>query len=157
MVHRVFSLWMMLAHIHSTKEKLYGLFNLHVQLNITIGENKKSYAENKKCKSPQILKYQGKTKKCEVMQQWVKYFSSATAVFNGCRESLDYIEFLEDKPIIYTLFIPLEDRIGIGGTGKAWDESCAFFLGLHFFLGDGFFARGIDRNLIRVKKWSSFL
>ena len=24
--------------------------------------------------------------------------------------------------------------------------------GLHFFLGDGFFARGIDRNLIRVKK-----
>ena len=28
----------------------------------------------------------------------------------------------------------------------------ACFLGLHFFLGDGFFARGIDRNLIRVKK-----
>ena len=28
----------------------------------------------------------------------------------------------------------------------------ANFLGLHFFLGDGFFARGIDRNLIRVKK-----
>ena len=25
-------------------------------------------------------------------------------------------------------------------------------LGLHFFLGDGFFAREIDRNLIRVKK-----
>lgn len=25
-------------------------------------------------------------------------------------------------------------------------------MGLHFFLGDGFFARGIDRNLIRVKK-----
>ena len=25
-------------------------------------------------------------------------------------------------------------------------------VGLHFFLGDGFFARGIDRNLIRVKK-----
>ena len=24
--------------------------------------------------------------------------------------------------------------------------------GLHFFLGDGFFAREIDRNLIRVKK-----
>ena len=31
---------MMLAHIHSTKEKLYGLFNLHVQLNITIGVKK---------------------------------------------------------------------------------------------------------------------
>lgn len=28
---------MMFAHIHSTKEKLYGLFNLHVQLDITIG------------------------------------------------------------------------------------------------------------------------
>ena len=30
---------MMFAHIHSTKEKLYGLFNLHVQLDITIGGN----------------------------------------------------------------------------------------------------------------------
>ena len=28
---------MMFAHIHSTKEKLYGLFNLHVQLDFTIG------------------------------------------------------------------------------------------------------------------------
>lgn len=28
---------MMFAHIHSTKEKLYGLFNLHVQLDVTIG------------------------------------------------------------------------------------------------------------------------
>ena len=26
------------------------------------------------------------------------------------------------------------------------------FVALHFFLGDGFFAREIDRNLIRVKK-----
>ena len=33
--------------------------------------------------------------------------------------------------------------------GSGYD---AHFLGLHFFLGDGFFARGIDRNLIRVKK-----
>lgn len=31
---------MMLAHIHSTKEKLYGLFNLHVQLDVTIGGKK---------------------------------------------------------------------------------------------------------------------
>ena len=29
---------MMFAHIHSTKEKLYGLFNLHVQLDFTIGD-----------------------------------------------------------------------------------------------------------------------
>ena len=31
-------------------------------------------------------------------------------------------------------------------------DSVAKYEGLHFFLGDGFFARGIDRNLIRVKK-----
>ena len=32
------------------------------------------------------------------------------------------------------------------------DKPLPKILGLHFFLGDGFFARGIDRNLIRVKK-----
>ena len=32
---------MMFAHIHSTKEKLYGLFNLHVQLDVTIGVAKR--------------------------------------------------------------------------------------------------------------------
>ena len=32
---------MMFAHIHSTKEKLYGLFNLHVQLDFTIGGKKR--------------------------------------------------------------------------------------------------------------------
>ena len=31
---------MMFGHIHSTKEKLYGLFNLHVQLDFTIGIQK---------------------------------------------------------------------------------------------------------------------
>ena len=36
--------------------------------------------------------------------------------------------------------------------GRAAVSAVAFFVGLHFFLGDGFFARGIDRNLIRVKK-----
>lgn len=29
---------MLFGHIHSTKEKLYGLFNLHVQLDVTIGD-----------------------------------------------------------------------------------------------------------------------
>ena len=29
---------MLFAHIHSTKEKLYGLFNLYVQLDVTIGD-----------------------------------------------------------------------------------------------------------------------
>lgn len=49
---------MMFAHIHSTKEKLYGLFNLHVQLDFTIGENKllqkkieKKQAENQKLRN----------------------------------------------------------------------------------------------------------
>ena len=32
---------MLFGHIHSTKEKLYGLFNLHIQLDVTIGENNK--------------------------------------------------------------------------------------------------------------------
>lgn len=32
---------MIFAHIHSTKEKLYGLFNLHVQLDFTIGVKEK--------------------------------------------------------------------------------------------------------------------
>ena len=36
---------MMFAHIHSTKEKLYGLFNLHVQLDFTIGGRKKGAAK----------------------------------------------------------------------------------------------------------------
>ena len=36
--------------------------------------------------------------------------------------------------------------------GKASVQEDAQLEGLHFFLGDGFFARGIDRNLIRVKK-----
>ena len=34
----------------------------------------------------------------------------------------------------------------------AFDNFDCKKVGLHFFLGDGFFARGIDRNLIRVKK-----
>lgn len=40
---------MMFAHIHSTKEKLYGLFNLHVQLDFTIGDL------NTVAKSPLII------------------------------------------------------------------------------------------------------
>ena len=36
-----------------------------------------------------------------------------TAVFNGCCESLGFKGFFDDWRIIYTLFIPLEDRIGI--------------------------------------------
>jgi len=39
---------MIFAHIHSTKEKLYGLFNLHVQLDFTIGEGKILFSVNKR-------------------------------------------------------------------------------------------------------------
>lgn len=46
---------MLFGHIHSTKEKLYGLFNLHVQLDVTIGEKvncKSNFTElNAKCRS----------------------------------------------------------------------------------------------------------
>ena len=38
---------------------------------------------------------------------------SATAVFKGWDESLEFIGFLGRKCRIYTLFTPLEDRIGI--------------------------------------------
>ena len=47
------------------------------------------------------------------IKQWLKYYLSATAVFNGCCESLGFKGFFDDWRIIYTLFIPLEDRIGI--------------------------------------------
>ena len=52
-------------------------------------------------------------------------------------------------------------RSGAAGTGfDHWESACtnpcskvtSKEMGLHFFLGDGFFAREIDRNLIRVKK-----
>ena len=35
--------------------------------------------------------------------------------------------FLEEQLIIYTLFIPLEDRIGRVEIVKTWDESYVFF------------------------------
>ena len=34
-------------------------------------------------------------------------------MFNGCREILGFIGFLGGRSRIYTLFTPLEDRIGI--------------------------------------------
>ena len=41
-----------------------------------------------------------------------KCFLSATAVFKGRSKSLEFIGFLGWKRRIYTLFTPLEDRIG---------------------------------------------
>ena len=49
------------------------------------------------------------------------------AVFKGRDEKLDFIGFLGWKRRIYTLFTPLEDRIGIVRIVKTWDESCVFF------------------------------
>ena len=40
------------------------------------------------------------------------------AISKVWRESLDFIGFLRKKQIIYTLFIPLEDRIGNQDVGK---------------------------------------
>ena len=48
-----------------------------------------------------------------VKQNKDKILFICMAVFKGCRENLDFIGFLVDLPIVYTLFIPLEDRIGI--------------------------------------------
>ena len=42
-------------------------------------------------------------------------------------------------------------RAGFFSCENVFDSKIS---GLHFFLGDGFFAWGIDRNLIRVKKWA---
>ena len=50
-----------------------------------------------------------------------------TAVFKGRGKSLDFIGFLGWKRRIYTLFTPLEDRIGIVRIVKTWDESCVLF------------------------------
>lgn len=47
----------------------------------------------------------------------------------------------------------LDDQRRSGLTQREWCRIHGISIqGLHFFLGDGFFARGIDRNLIRVKK-----
>ena len=47
-----------------------------------------------------------------IWKEKLKFLWYATAVFNGCCESLDFIGFLGWKYKIYTLFTPLEDRIG---------------------------------------------
>lgn len=49
------------------------------------------------------------------------------AMFKGRGKSLDSIGLLGWKRRIYTLFTPLEDRIGIVRIVKTWDESCVFF------------------------------
>ena len=65
------------------------------------------------------------------IKKWSKYYLYVTAVFKGRGKSLDFIGFLGWKRRIYTLFTPLEDRIGIVRTGKALDESYVFFLRIY--------------------------
>ena len=50
----------------------------------------------------------------------IKYYSYATAVFKGRGKSLEFIGFLGWKRRIYTLFTPLEDRIGNQDVGKTY-------------------------------------
>ena len=69
---------MMLAHIHSTKEKLYGLFNLHVQLNITIGV-KKGIFFSKECVHNYGKKKSDKYKRMD-SDQWI--YESAEVKYN---------------------------------------------------------------------------
>ena len=42
----------------------------------------------------------------------IKVLFVCTAIFKVWRESLDFVGFLRWRQTIYTLFIPLEDRIG---------------------------------------------
>lgn len=54
-----------------------------------------------------------------------------------------------------TIFVVIRSNVDTTPIEAVVPVGCIFwiiYLGLHFFLGDGFFARGIDRNLIRVKK-----
>ncbi len=48
-----------------------------------------------------------------------KYYLSAMVVFKVRNKSLEFIGFLGRQRRIYTLFTPMEDRIGIVRTGKA--------------------------------------
>ena len=84
-----FKYYKMLSYTSFCKEKIYNIFLIKPVL-IGIWEHLKG---NKKL--------------------WQKSYLSATAVFNGCCESLGFKGFFDDWRIIYTLFIPLEDRIGI--------------------------------------------
>ena len=51
----------------------------------------------------------------KIQEIWEKsrFYLFATAVFKGRGKSIDFIGFLGWKDRIYTLFTPLEDRIGI--------------------------------------------
>ena len=58
-----------------------------------------------------------------------------------------FLELLEEKPYNKITVQDIVNRCQVNRNTFYYH-----FQGLHFFLGDGFFARGIDRNLIRVKK-----
>ena len=76
----------------------------------------------KRSKIRQNLIKKGTKKLCQ------KFYSSATAVFKGRDESLDFIGLLEWKCRIYTLFTPLEDWIGIVRIGRREMNLTSFFL-----------------------------
>ena len=75
----------------------------------------------------------------------------ATVVFAILTVILFSVMVLFPYPISNIMQAPAEaldltaEYVRICGAG-------IIFMGLHFFLGDGFFARGIDKNLIRVNK-----
>ena len=72
-----------------------------------------------------------------------------TPHFDATKDRME--EFLINRDHAFQIlqkWIDVSDAVDI----RLYPAAEVFFLGLHFFLGDGFFARGIDRNLIRVKK-----
>ena len=52
-------------------------------------------------------------------------------MFKGRGKSLEFIGFLGWKHRIYTLFIPLKDRIGIVRIGRREMNLTSFFLGVY--------------------------
>lgn len=81
---------MMFAHIHSTKEKLYGLFNLHVQLDITIGENLWSLNLSPKEKDREFCKIHRKfMEKMKALDREYKQIYTKSIPYEELRKELE--------------------------------------------------------------------
>ena len=80
---------------------------------------------------------------------YLKMHPNAAVVNLGCGLNMTGRTSDNGTCRIYNLDFPdvIKSRNEIIPAGEREEN-----MGLHFFLGDGFFARGIDRNLIRVKK-----
>ena len=83
--------------------------------------------ESKIYKGLQSPEYQEKLRNARLCNNDKSAFYLPQQCLRDGVKSLDFIGFLGWKRRIYTLFIPLEDRIGIVRIVKTWDGSCVFF------------------------------